>query len=542
MSADSVPKWRRVTAKVITALAFLFVLFTLVVPNELPKLGPLSILRIPLEGLIGVALMLVLPPKPRKIVAAVLGSLLGLLLIWKLFDMGFYTTLARPFDPVFDWSFLGPGFEFLAGAIGQGGAVAAAIGISILALALIVLMALASVRLSRVVAGRQTAATRALAVLGVIWVGAAAFGAPFASNSAAALAYDHARQVGSSLQDSNAYHAEASVDAFRDVPGSELLTGLRGKDVILTFIESYGQVAIQDPVISPGVDAVLDAGTAKLRAAGFESKSAYITSSTSGGGSWLAHSTLQSGVYINNQKRYDTFVASDRFTLSGAFERAGWKTVGVVPQNMKPWPEGKVYGYDSYYDSHTSGYKGKPFFYAQMPDQYTLSAFQRNERDKRYRKPVMAEIDLVSSHTPFVPLPKMVDWNQVGDGSIFIPQAENGTKPEDIWNDAGKSRAAFGEAIQYSLNSLISYVQTYGDENLVLVFLGDHQPAPMITGDGATRNVPVTIVAKDPAVLERTASWGWHDGLNPGLEAPVWPMQDFRDKFLTTFGPHPPAR
>ncbi|SMD26333.1 sulfatase-like hydrolase/transferase [Kibdelosporangium aridum] len=542
MSTDSVPKWRRITTRVITALAFLFVLFALVAPNELSKLSPWSILQIPLEGLVGVVLVLVLPPKPRRIAAVVLGSLLGILLIWKLFDMGFYTTLARPFDPVFDWSFLGPGFDFLADAIGQGGAVAAAVGVSILAVALVVLTALSAMRLSRVVAGRPTASTRALALLGIVWVGAAAFGQPFASYSAVALAYDHGRQVGASLQDSNAYNAEASVDAFRDVPGTQLLTGLRGKDVIIAFVESYGQVAIQDPVIAPAVDAVLDAGTSKLRAAGFESKSAFITSSTSGGGSWLAHSTLQSGVLINNQKRYDTFVASDRFTLSQAFKRAGWKTVGVVPQHMKPWPEGKVYGFDSYYDSHTSGYKGKNFFYAQMPDQYTLSAFQRNERAKQDRKPVMAEIDLVSSHTPFVPLPKMIDWNAVGDGSIFTEQAEKGTKPEDVWNDAAKTLAAYGESIQYSLNSLISYVQTYGDNNLVLVFLGDHQPQPAIAGDRATKNVPVSIVAKDPAVLERTASWGWHDGLNPGQEAPVWPMQDFRDRFLTTFGPHPPTR
>ncbi|ONI71014.1 sulfatase [Actinosynnema sp. ALI-1.44] len=542
MTTDSVPKWRRITAKVLTVLAFVLVLFALVAPNELSKLTPWAVLRIPLEGLIGVALVLVLPPRPRRIAAAVLGALLGVLLIWKLFDMGFYTTLARPFDPVFDWSFLGPGFDFLSGAIGKGGAVAAAIGVAVLAVAMVVLTALSAMRLSRVVAARPAAATRALAVLGIVWVAAAAFGQPIASRSAAALAYDHARQVGTSLRDSDAYAAEASVDAFRDAQGAELLTGLRGKDVIFAFVESYGQVAVQDPVISPGVDAVLDAGTSKLRAAGFEARSGFITSSTAGGGSWLAHSTLQSGLLINNQKRYDTFVGSDRFTLSHAFKRAGWKTVGVVPQNMKKWPEGKVYGYDSYYDAHNVGYKGKNFFYAQMPDQYTLSAFQRNELAAQGRKPVMAEIDLVSSHTPFVPLPKMIDWAAVGDGSVYMPQAENGTKPEAVWNDASKTRAAYGESIQYSLTALISYVQTYGDDNLVLVFLGDHQPQPVVAGEGATRNVPVTIVAKDPAVLERTATWGWHDGLNPGPEAPVWPMQAFRDRFLTAFGPHPPTR
>ncbi|MFO7250823.1 MAG: sulfatase, partial [Actinomycetes bacterium] len=82
---------------------------------------------------------------------------------------------------------------------------------------------------------------------------------------------------------------------------------------------------------------------------------------------------------------------------------------------------------------------------------------------------------------------------------------------------------------------------TYGDDDLVVVFLGDHQPAPIITGFGASRDVPVTILAKDPAVLDRIDGWGWQEGLKPGPAAPVWPMDAFRDRFLAAFG-SPPAR
>ena len=39
-----------------------------------------------------------------------------------------------------------------------------------------------------------------------------------------------------------------------------------------------------------------------------------------------------------------------------------------------------------------------------MPDQYTLSAFQRYEPAPGHA-PVMAEIPLVSSHAPWAPLP-----------------------------------------------------------------------------------------------------------------------------------------
>ncbi len=77
----------------------------------------------------------------------------------------------------------------------------------------------------------------------------------------------------------------------------------------------------------------------------------------------------------------------------------------------------------------------------------------------------------------------------------------------------------------------------------MLVFLGDHQPSPVIVGKRASRDVPITIVAKDPKVLERVNGWGWTDGLKPGPGAPVWRMDAFRDRFLTAFGPEGgPAR
>jgi hypothetical protein len=96
--------------------------------------------------------------------------------------------------------------------------------------------------------------------------------------------------VSAGIQDHQAFIKAAAVDPFRDTPGSDLLTALRGKDVIVAVVESYGQVAVQGSSFAPGVDAVLDAGTRSLDAAGFSSRSAFLTSPTFGGISWLAHS------------------------------------------------------------------------------------------------------------------------------------------------------------------------------------------------------------------------------------------------------------
>ncbi|MFD5247946.1 sulfatase-like hydrolase/transferase [Amycolatopsis sp. NPDC058340] len=531
---------REIASSAVTTLSAVLVLFALLAPDDLDALTPEAFVRLPVEALLGVAVVLMLRDGARRIVAVSAGALLGLLTVFKAIDIGFGLALDRRFNPVFDWGVLGNGVDLLGTSIGRAGAIASFAGLTLLAVVVIVLMALAVLRLSRVVAGRRTASTRVTAVLSVVWMVCAVSGAqlapgqPLASRSAVAFAYDDLRQVRAGIRDRQAFAEEVAVDAFRDTPSSGLLNALRGKDVLFTFIESYGRVAVQDSDIAPKVDAVLDAGTARLKNAGYGSRSAFLTSPTTSAGSWLAHSTFQSGVWVDSQHRYDDFVKTDRFTLGGAFKRAGWETVGVVPAHTEDWPEGKVYGYDRYYDSRNIGYRGPPFSYATMPDQFTLSAFQRAERD-RNRPPLMAEIDLVTSHWPWTPLPRMVDWAAVGDGSVYNPMPSQGKTPEEVFTDPAKVRGAYGDSIAYSLNSLISYVETYGDDDLVLVFLGDHQPNPIVAGAGADHDVPITVVTRDKAVLDKIAGWNWQDGLNPDRNAPVWRMDSFRDRFLTTF-------
>ena len=352
---------------------------------------------------------------------------------------------------------------------------------------------------------------------------------------------DRAEGLGRGLTDRSRFQREASVDAFAGVPADRLLTGLRGKDVVLAFVESYGRSALADPGLGPRVGALLDSGTRQLNEAGFGSRSAYLTSSTAGGGSWLAQSTLLSGLWIDSQPRYRELVASDRLTLPGAFARAGWSTVAVAPGTTRPWPEATFFGYRRVYDEAHLGYRGPSFSWAAMPDQYTLAQFQRTERVPGH-EPVMAVVPLVSSHAPWSPLPGMIDWSEVGNGSVYDAMAAPGSPPEVILTrDPAEVRADYARAVQYSLESLISYVREFGDENLVLVFVGDHQPSPVVTGDRAGRDVPITIVARDPAVLAGVDGWDWTTGLRPAPDAPVWRMDEFRDRFLSAFGAAPVA-
>jgi hypothetical protein len=513
-----------------SAVALLLVWFCLVFPDQISRLTPGALLRIPVEVLLLVALVLVLPAGPRRVLAWAFGVALGLLGILKILDLGFFSVLGRPFSPRTDWSYLGSAVGLLHDSVGRNRTVAA-VGVAVLLLGAVLVVLIWSVlRLSRITGQHRASAAWSVSALAVVWLLCAAFGVQAAGGPVAATA-------AAGLTQPEVDEALAVADPFATTPGSDLLTGLRGKDVLVVFVESYGRVAVQDSTFSPGVRDVLSRGSKDLAADGFSSRSAFLTSPTYAGISWLAHSTLQSGLWIDNQQRYNQLLESDRLTLSSAFKRAGWRTVAASPANTQDWPQGKAfYRYDHIYDCRNVGYAGPSFGYATMPDQYTLAAFQRNELSSPKHPPVMAEIDLVTSHGPWAPLPRMVDWSAVGDGSVFAGMPEQGHSPDDLLGHPVLIQAAYGEAIQYSLNALISFVQTSHNDNLVIVALGDHQPAAVVSGPDASRDVPITIIAKDRSVLSRIESWGWQPGLLPDAGAPVWPMDAFRDRFLTAYG------
>ena len=450
-------------------------------------------------------------PRGRRVAAGVLGAVLALLVVVRAMDVGFRTFLDRPFDPVADWAYLGPGVGVLGDSIGDAAAVATAVGAAALVVALLVVLPLATVRVSGALARhrRPAAALLAVCVLAPL--------APVGSTGAAGLAYAEVRQVRAELADRRAFAAEIAADPYAGVPVR--LEGLRGKDVLVVFVESYGRTALD----LPGVVATVDEGTRRLDAAGWQSRSAFLTSPTFGAASWLAHATLQSGLWVDSQGRYDQLMDADRLTLTSAFEGAGWRTVFDVPANTRDWPEGAAfYGFDQLYDSRNVGYAGPEFGYAPVPDQYTLAELEARELGGR---PVVGEVDLVSSHHPWSPPPAPVPWDEVGDGSGL-------TEPAETLDDVvGK----YGRGIEYSLDTLVSWLEQHAGRDLVLLVLGDHQPHSYVTGPDPGLDVPVSVVARDPAVIERISGWGWQPGLHPDDTAPVWRMDAVRDEVLEGF-------
>lgn len=527
------------------SIALLILVAALLLPDRLTATDFGSFAAVPIELILGAALLLVLPPPARRPVATGLGLLLGALTVLKIIDACFYAALSRPFDLVLDWGLAGGAWELLTSALGVGVALLIITGAVLVALGLPAVTVWAARRLTRLLDDQSPAIAPAVVVAAVFWLVCSTTGLviaapyPVASHASTTKVVNEIVRIQDGRQRQQEFAAEVAADQAAAVPDDRLLAGLRGKRVLLVFVESYGRVALDDPTIGAQIRPVLDAGTAELAAHGLQARSGYLTSPIAGGGSWLAHATLLSGLRIDHQRRYLTLVASGRFTLTEAFHRAGWRTLGVMPGMTRAWPEGAFYRYDQIYDSYALGYAGPAFGWSRVPDQFTLAVTERLTAGS-IERPAMAVVPLVTSHAPWSAVPPLVDWNELGDGTVYDRSIADTEQPEAILTrDPARVRVDYARSVTYSLGSLISYAARESDDDLVLIMVGDHQPAPAVTGPDAGRDVPITVIAGDPAVLQRIDGWGWSPGLRPAPDAPVWPMESFRDRFLAAYAAGP---
>jgi phosphatidylglycerophosphate synthase len=529
---------------VVDAVAVALLWLALMLPHRPEELSVQTLLGIPLELLLFVALAVVLPPVWGRLLGVLGGMVLTTTVVLDVLDLGFYEAFDRPFNPLTDPGYAGSGLDLVHSSAGRTGQVLAVAGVILLLGGALALSIWASLRLRRAAHGSPRTWARAVVALALVWAvagigGAHVSGIPVAAAPAASLVRAQIESVRAELHDREVFEQTLAEDPYAGTPGRDLLRGLRGKDVLLVFVESYGRVAVDGSWFAPRVDRTLTGSTAELGRTGFSARSGWLRSPTFGGISWLAHSTLQTGLWIDSQQRYDQVLSGERFNLSQAFGRAGWRTLSDIPSDNGPWEEGRrFYGFDQMYDANDVGYHGPRFSYARIPDQYTLRAFDQHELQRPDRRPVMAEIDLVSSHTPWTPLPRIVPWSQLADGSVYDGMRPTHTSFLQLLGGPDQ-QLDYARSIQYSLRSLVSFVRHAHDKKLVMIVLGDHQPNSNVTGTGVSHDVPVSLIAHDPAVLARISDWNWTPGLQPQTDAPVLPMDRFRDRFLAAFGSRP---
>ena len=518
------------------ALVTMVMLFgILLFPGHPERFTTLNFARLPLEWPLIILMLLLASGMVLSILRYLLVVVLGLALLLRIADIGSYIAFDRRFSPLVEWHLLGDGWNLASQQVGlleAGLFVALAIAL-LIGLAIALFMGLGAIgRL----AGKPKQVTGSLAVVLLVtgtltlWYHIADADAPWVQAGFVPELIDRSKGMQRSIADQQDFIAELNVDPLSttEPPAFAALADL---DVAFVFVESYGRSFLADEILAKAAQERLEMIQGQIDSAGLYVSSGWLTSPVRGGRSWLAHASFASGLEISNQARHDRLVASDRTSLYSLFSEAGWHTAGLVPAIREAWPEGAWYGFEATYDFQAMNYKGEPFGWVTMPDQYTLSAFENNVRQPSQR-PVMAEIALLSSHVPWTPLPRLVPWDSVGDGSVFDGSHRFGEPMK--WNDRTHVREMYAKSLDYSLATVGEYVSRYG-KGALLVIYGDHQPPTIIAGWGKTADVPIHIVSDNPALLQRLPADVFTRGILPRPSSRSLPMWSMREMMATVF-------
>jgi hypothetical protein len=308
---------------------------------------------------------------------------------------------------------------------------------------------------------------------------------------------------------------------------------LDGQNVLVFLIESYGETVLERPLFRDRSAPLLAKLDAELDAAGFHRASAILDSPTYGGGSWLAHATLATGVRVDDQLDYELLSSLRPPTIADRFEQSGYRTVSVQPGTTREVLNRDFLGFEHSYYSWSFGYRGPSFSWAPMPDQFVVDFVRRKELDSP-EKPLFAMFALVSSHAPWMAIPPALDdWSTIGDGSIY--QRVEPIRSAADWSDLSSASSAYLASVEYDLQLLTQFLVEFVEDDGLVLWLGDHQPAADVTDESPKRGVPVHVISRRAAFLEPFLSRGYARGLDPSGRGARLPMESLLVSLVRDF-------
>lgn len=319
--------------------------------------------------------------------------------------------------------------------------------------------------------------------------------------------------------------------------GPRAISALGGRDLSIFFLESFGAVLYDQPQARAATEASRRALSDALAASGRHVVSGFFRSPTVGGASDLAHLSVLSGVDLSDPRRHDLLLTTGRPTLLHLFKQAGYETFGLYHAVSWPWPEHVHYGFDHYVDARALQYDGPPITFWKIADQIALARFEQRHPRRADSPPRVFFFPNISSHFPFGPVPPyQPDWERALTAQPFDTHELRAALDRPInWLDM---RTHYVESVNYVYRWLSGYFQRPEPRDTVFVLVGDHQPTANITGEGASWDVPVHIISRDRALLERFTAQGFTPGLWPERRV-LGRLDHLTSVLLTGFGPAP---
>ncbi len=316
-------------------------------------------------------------------------------------------------------------------------------------------------------------------------------------------------------------------------PPSSDLAGLKRRDVYLVYIESYGTTVFDTPEFRSALRETLAQFESAMRGSGYTIASNRLVSPTFGGGSWLAHATIASGVRLDDPVLYSQLLGSGRKLLPGYFKDAGWRAVDVMPGIKTPSPEARAWGFDREIYAAELGYHGPSFGWFVIPDQFTLDRATAIRSALGSEPPVFTQIVLVSSHTPFSPVPPyLADWRDAGAFATVPAAAWEEIYRQPDWTVLAPS---YLKSLQYDFTVLGDWLTKHLPGDALVILLGDHQPPAVIGGELQQWTVPIHVLSRDPELVAPFIAAGFVAGIVPTQAPPHQGMEKFLPSFLAAF-------
>jgi hypothetical protein len=305
-----------------------------------------------------------------------------------------------------------------------------------------------------------------------------------------------------------------ALDTAISAPPQAALGALRGRDFKLIFLESYGAMAFDHPRVAPQLAAARARFAQDIAGSGRVVASAFVRAATFAGASELSHLSLLSGIDLTDPLRHDLLLTTERPTLTALFRRAGYESVGLYPALSWDWAESRFYGFDRFLDGRDLDYRGPPLGYWKIPDQFTLARVEQLLPRDAQAPPRFLFFPTITSHLPFGPVPPyQPDWQRLLTPDPFGEEESRRLLASFVdWIDMLPN---YVRMFDYTYRWLGGWLQRPEPRESVILLVGDHQPAASVSGEGASWEVPVHIVTRDPELLARFVALGFTPGLEP---------------------------
>ena len=579
----------------------LFVLNALLVfGNAWPTLWPQPALAVSIELAFAVAALALVAAWRGRVPPALVRTFAGLATLWVVLRYVQVTVPAlfgRPLNLYWDLPHLGTVLDM--GSDGTGARILLALALG--ALVVLALHRVVSACVRALARGAAAPGARALlggaagtAIL--LWALAPWVGSISSSVTSWAIARPVAPLVFEQIRFLRSALAADAADRLGAAPHFRGdLAALRGADVLLVFAEAYGAVTLDRPPIAAALADAREHLATAIAISGRRAVSARVVSPTFGGASWLAHAAVLAGVDTRDPADYALLLTTDRPTLVRHFAAHGYRTVGWMPGLQRPWPEGRFYGFDRIADADSAGYAGLPFGFWRIPDQASLARIHVDELGGSFgeagepgeaggagegfggagrapqrgpgpgsspdlagdtapdaptyrpgapaetaatrRSPRLVVFPTVTTHAPFAAIPPLrEDWSRLLHADAFNREEVDAAEGQPVsWTEP---LPAYLASMRYQFGWLADYLARHAAQELVMIVIGDHQPVGTVSGPDQPWDVPVHVIASDPALLARFEAAGFITGLTPPQQ-PLGPMHELTQLLANAFSSPP---